>query len=178
MRIFFALDLPEAQRDALALRQAMLPLPRRVNPEDFHLTLAFLGELPDAQIEAAHEAAQRVRAAAFTLTVADLGLFGGEKPRLAWAGVLPCPELDDLAARLCAALRHAGIELEARRFNPHITLGRFWRLPPPEKMRLERAVAETSFRLDPFPVKDFAMFRSHLGVETGRYEVLMRYPLG
>ncbi len=91
LRIFFGLELPEAQRAALALRQAMLPLPRRVDPADFHLTLAFLGERRDDEIEAAHEAALRVRAAPFELTVADLGLFGGEKPRVAWAGVLPCP---------------------------------------------------------------------------------------
>lgn len=177
LRIFFGLELPEAQRAALALRQAMLPLPRRVDPADFHLTLAFLGERRDDEIEAAHEAALRVRAAPFELTVADLGLFGGEKPRVAWAGVLPCPPLDDLAARLVAALRQAGLDPEARRFTPHITLARFSRLPLPEALRLERAVAETSFRLDPFMVESFAMFRAHTGVKVGKYQALMRYPL-
>ncbi len=54
---------------------------------------------------------------------------------------------------------------------------RFSRLPLPEALRLERAVAETSFRLDPFMVESFAMFRAHTGVKVGKYQALMRYPL-
>lgn len=177
LRVFFGLDLPAAQRSALAVQQFLLPLPRVTDPVDFHLTLAFLGEVPEPQVQAAHEAAEALGGAAFDLTIAGLGTFGGERPRVAWAGVMPSEPLMRLQSRLIQALRLSGLEPEARRFIPHVTLGRFPPPPPEQAMRLERAVAETPLRLDPFRVDSFALYRSHTGVKIGKYEILMRYPL-
>lgn len=177
LRVFFGLELPAAQRSALAVQQFLLPLPRLTDPVDFHLTLAFLGELPEPQVQAAHEAAEGLGAAPFDLTIAGLGTFGGEKARVAWAGVMPSEPLMRLQSRLTQALRLSGLDPEARRFTPHVTLGRFPPPPPDQAMRLERAVAETPLRLAPFRVDSFALFQSFTGVKTGKYPVLQRYPL-
>lgn len=178
MRVFFGLEIPAPQRSALAVQQFLLPLPRAQDPQDFHLTLVFLGDLPENRVEEAHLVAETLRLPAFDLTIADLGLFGGDKPRVAWAGLQPCEPLMRLQAKLDHALRQAGFTPDSRRYAPHVTLGRWSQaLPPDQAMRLERAVATTRFDLPPFRVTEFALFQSLPGVKQGHYPVLATYPL-
>ena len=74
--------------------------------------------------------------------------------------------------------RQAGVKTEARRFVPHITLGRFRPPGAEETMRLERAVVEQAgFRAGPLPVRDIVLFESTRLRDAARYEVLARYPL-
>ena len=114
----------------------------------------------------------------FDLQLRGFGLFGKSAPHSVWAAVDPEPALVALQTKLETALRRAGANPEKRRFVPHVTLGRFPPQPPEEAARLERAVAEGgSFRPDPFAVRDFVLFRSHLGGEPPHYEELARYPL-
>lgn len=178
IRAFLALDLPDAQREALRLQQFLLPLPRRVEPENFHLTLLFLGDQSVAVLEALHDRLCDLRLRPFVLTLRGLGLFGGAKARAAWAGVAPCEPLNQLQAKCATAAALAGARCEARKFVPHVTLGRF---PPPDladQMRLERSIAEgAGFQSGPFAVREFVMYESHLGPKGPRYEVLARYPL-
>ncbi len=177
MRVFFGLEIPGPQRSSLAVQQSLLPLPRKTDPQDFHLTLAFLGDLPEDRVEVAHELALDLRVPAFSLIIANLGLFGGARPRVAWAGVLPSAPLLRLHSKLDSALRRAGFTLDSRRFAPHVTLGRFAAPPPEVTMRLERGVAETAFQLEPFAVESLALYRAHPGVATARYQVMERYRL-
>jgi RNA 2',3'-cyclic 3'-phosphodiesterase len=178
-RVFLALTLPSEIRSALTVLQFLLPLPRRVEPETFHLTLAFLGEVPGALLHDVHDALEGVRSPAFALTLQGVGLFGGAKPRAAWAGVAPCAALDRLQAKVEFAARRAGAPPEARRFVPHVTLGRFAPPPPDEAMRLERAVAgQAGFAAGPFAVTEFLLMESHLSAKGSRYDDLARYPLG
>ena len=177
MRVFLGLDLPEAVRSALAVQQFLLPLPRRVPPKAFHLTLVFLGEVPDPRLEAAHEAFADLRVAAFPLALQGLGLFGGARPRAAWAGVQPSDPLTRLQAAAERAARSAGVELAARRFVPHVTLGRF---PVPDfaaTARLERAIAEgIGFTAGPWTVQDMVLWQSRPGPAEPVYTELARYP--
>lgn len=177
LRVFFGLEIPAPQRSSLAVEQFLLPLPKKTDPQDFHLTLCFLGQIPDHEVQAAHEVAERTRGQAFPLTIAGLGLFGEAKPRVAWAGILPSEPLARLQAKLDSGLRRSGLTPDARKFYPHITLGRFDPPAPEVVLRLERGVAMSQLRLEPFVVESFAMFRSHTGVKVGKYEVMMRYPL-
>ena len=178
IRAFLALPLPEPVRSALRVQQFLLPLPRKEPPENFHLTLVFLGEQPEHILEAAHERFETVRMAPFDLSLKGLGLFGGSKPRAAWAGVAPSEPLMRLQAKLEQAARQAGIAVEARKFTPHVTLGRF---PPPgqeEMMRLERAVAGgMDFRSPAFEVEEVILYESRLSPKGNRYDELARYPL-
>lgn len=178
IRAFVALDLPAEVRSALAVQQFLLPLQRKIEPESFHLTLLFLGEVPEPVLEAAHEEFETIVRPPFGLEVAGLGLFGRERPRAVWAGLRPSDPLARLQARIERAARVAGIEPERRRFVPHVTLGRFAPPPPEERFRLERAVAEgASFRGGAFEVTRFVLYRSHLGPKGTRYEELASYPL-
>lgn len=178
IRAFVAIELDEGLRSALAVQQFLLPLPVREPAESFHLTLAFLGGVPERRLEDAHERFGAIRAGAFPLALRGLGLFGGDRPRLAYAGVEHSDPLQRLQAKVSNAARRAGIEVEARKFVPHVTLGRF-RPPGLEvAMRLERAVVEAAgFRAYPMQVLGFAMFQSFLGARGSRYEKLAEYSL-
>ncbi|MGL4319483.1 MAG: RNA 2',3'-cyclic phosphodiesterase [Paracoccaceae bacterium] len=177
-RAFLALGLPDQARRALAVQQFLLPLPRRVPPEDFHLTLCFLGDaVPDDSLQALHETLQSLRLRAIEITLQGIGHFGGAKPRAVFAAVRPDPVLDHLAAKLATGARRAGCTIPHTRFVPHVTLGRFTRLPPEDLPRLERAiVAGAAFRLDPFRVTELTLYASTLG-DPPRYDVLATYPL-
>ncbi len=111
-------------------------------PEQMHLTLKFLGEVPPAMVTAARAALAPVcaQAAPFTLTLAGLGAFPNPaRAQVVWAGVTDGREaLTRLAAAVEAALVPAGMPREMRPFRPHLTLGRVREggLTPPLVQRL------------------------------------------
>jgi 2'-5' RNA ligase len=178
IRAFLGIDLPPAVRGALQVQQFLLPMPRMVEPQNLHLTLVFLGDCPEVALDAAHEGFTALRENSFSVSLQGLGLFGKDKPRVAWAGVAVSPELMHLQAKLETIARRAGCPIDARKFVPHVTLGRFQPPPPPDAMRLERAVAMGQrFRTDPWDVTELTLWRSHLTGKAPHYEVLTRYPL-
>jgi 2'-5' RNA ligase len=178
IRAFVAVDLDDAMWSALAVQQFLLPLPRREPVENLHLTLTFLGEVPERQLEEVHEALSDLRLPAISLALAGLDMFGGDRPRLVYARVVPDEALLRLQRKVEGTARQAGVQTEARRFVPHITLGRF-RPPGAEgAMRLERAVVEQAgFRAGPVPVREIVLFESIRLRDAARYGVLARYPL-
>ena len=82
-----------------------------------------------------------------------------------------------LQAKLERAARVAGINCEARKFVPHVTLGRFTNVPPDEAMRLERAVALGTLATAPWVVDRFCLYESHLSAKGSRYDALFSYDL-
>ena len=179
IRAFLGIDLPQSVRGALQVQQFLMPLPRKVEPENLHLTLVFLGNCPEPVLEAAHEGFDALREKAFPLSLQGLGLFGKAKPHTAWAGVAPSPPLAHLQAKVETIARRAGCLVEARKFVPHVTLSRFPTPDPADIARLERAVAlGAGFRSDPWEVTELTLWRSHLTARGPQYEVLVRYPLG
>ncbi len=177
IRAFAALALPETLRFELMLIGQGLPVPRPVPPENLHLTLAFLGEIPEPLLEEVDLAFRQLRAPGFDLTLSGLGLFGGRKPRIAYIGAADSPGLRHLQSKVETAARSVGVALPAHRFVPHVTLARL-----PERHaangRLEAEVAaRTATRLPGFPVEDFRLYRSRLAASGARYEELACYPL-
>jgi len=139
MRLFVALLVSQEMKSALLRTQAAL---RRQGAEgnfsreeNFHLTLAFLGETEDpAGAEAAMEQACR-GSGPFRLTLRGGGSFGDSW----WAGVDAPPALGELAGRLAGALRDRGFAVPRREFLPHITLIRQVRSPLPLRPETEAA---------------------------------------
>jgi RNA 2',3'-cyclic 3'-phosphodiesterase len=178
-RAFVALGLPDEARSALAVQQFLLPLPRKVPPENFHLTLCFLGNaVPDGALEAVHEGLQALRQPAVEIVLSGIGHFGGAKPRAVYAGVRPSEVLERLQTKVTTLARRAGCDVPHTRFVPHVTLGRFSHVPAADQPRLERAiVAGAGFRLDGFFVREVGLYASHPG-DPPWYEELATYPLG
>lgn len=177
IRAFLALPIPPDIRDALEEQQYLLPLPRSADPDQFHLTLVFLGEIPNHVLEAAHDGFVTLRSLGLTLTLQGFGLFGGTKPRSAYVGLAPNPQLAHLQARAHRRAIEAGGNLPRQRYLPHIALGHFPPPPPPEALRLERAIALTQFTSRPFAVTEAQLLRSTLHPDGAVHEVMASYPL-
>jgi 2'-5' RNA ligase len=150
-------------------------------PESLHLTLVFLGQVPGPQLDEVHHALERVRAPGFVLTLRGVGSFGEPVPRLVHAGVAPSPPLEHLQRKVETAVRRVGVEIERRRFLPHVTLCRLDPRRPgteADRARLWSAMAgNADFTAGPFAVEEFALFSSHPGASGPHYEELARYPL-
>lgn len=179
MRAFVAIDMPDPVRAALEALQERLPLGRPVDPDQMHLTLAFLGEQPDDVIEAAHQALEGIRLPAFEMQLQGLGTFGDRQPTVLWAGVREPGPVKALHDRLLPALHGAGIVLERRRFRPHVTIARFDRTAQAEHERLATFLSRwNGFPSPAFTVEDFGLWRSTLLKSGAVHDELARYPLG
>ncbi len=131
MRLFIGLKLPKKQKDrifraARPLREEELPV-RWVDPENFHVTLKFLGEVRRDRVPPIQEALGRIAAGTSPFST-DIGGFGAfpsvRRPRVIWAGIRACPELRCLKQDLEWTLSELGFDVETRAFHPHVTLGR------------------------------------------------------
>jgi RNA 2',3'-cyclic 3'-phosphodiesterase len=131
MRLFIALNLPEKERlrihaAARPLRDAGYPV-RWLEPDDYHLTLKFLGEVRSEHVPVAEGVVDRVahETKEFPISMSGFGAFPTiRRPNVIWLGVDPCPALRCLKQDLEWGLATHGFERETRAFHPHITLGR------------------------------------------------------
>ena len=89
-----------------------------------HLTLRFVGDIGmDRAREFASELA-RIELQAFSLKLMGLGSFGGDEPRVLWAGVAPSEALEALTRACDRSARNAGLPPDGRTWKPHVTLDR------------------------------------------------------
>ena len=128
MRLFFAVDLPDQVRHELAVVQnALKPLTdsaRWVSTDSIHITLKFLGEVPEKVVDDIDTALAGLSWKPFTVTVHGVGFFPGNRsPRVFWAG-MEAPTMQDLAEELDSRMGRIGFDQEKRAFRPHITLAR------------------------------------------------------
>ncbi len=115
MRCFLALPLPEALIAPLLAVQGAVPVGRAVPEENLHVTLAFLGEVAEADLRELDLELGGAALPGCFLQVAGLESFGGRAPKLLAAALRPDPGLLALHGRVARACRAAGIELERRR---------------------------------------------------------------
>jgi len=129
-RLFVALDLPDAARDALAAFRAEAADPdawRPVADEALHVTLAFLGHRPEEDAAVAEEVLERVvSGGAPRLRLGPSLTLPPRRPRVLTAEVEDLDgTLGELQAAVSGGLAAAGLyEPEARAFRPHVTVAR------------------------------------------------------
>lgn len=177
MRSFVAIDLPDEARDALERVQERIPVGRITDPENLHLTLAFLGDQPQAALEELHMQLETIRSVPFELRLRGLGTFGNRDPRVIWAGVEPEPALSILRDKVRSAARVAGIDLPRERFRPHVTLARLGdRIEPGELEKLRLFLEKwQSFPVPAFEVEGFTLFQSMLHKDGAVHDPLAEY---
>ena len=131
MRLFVALNLSKKERDRIyraskVLRECGIPV-RWVEPEQYHVTLKFLGEVTEDRFEGVQEALSHAASTTARLDVAVEG-FGAfptiRRPQEIWVGIEPSPALRCLKQDVEWALMECGFNRETRAFHPHLTLGR------------------------------------------------------
>lgn len=128
MRLFFALWPTEEAAERLfkiARAAAERSGGKPTRQETIHLTLAFLGEVPDENVPRLIQSVTRVRAVSFELEIDRLACW--HHNHLLWAGTtLPCVALSELTSQLQTALAEAGFATDGgrRSFSPHLSLVR------------------------------------------------------
>jgi 2'-5' RNA ligase len=152
-RLFIALDVPAAVRDALiALRTEALDGARWTKPEQLHCTLRFLGGTPEEQIAKIKAALARIEAPPLGLKISGLTAFPSRRrPRVLVARVTPTNELINLQRQIENAVQELGFEPEDRPFRPHVTVARLKRADARAVHRWLRAHSvEAAFEADAF----------------------------
>lgn len=121
-RLFVAIDLPEHAKRALAsIQPAPDPSIRLVHQDQMHLTLHFVGE---ADLESISSQLRKVGGRPLPLQIRHLGRFYSAEATILWAGVERSAQLASLHKALAIALMEAGVKVESRPYQPHITLAR------------------------------------------------------
>jgi RNA 2',3'-cyclic 3'-phosphodiesterase len=173
-RVFFALWPDKGTREKLqaeSLRLHQLVGGRVTHPDTLHLTLVFIGEVENGQMEAIGHAASQASSASFDLNFDRVECW--RHNHIAHLGVCQPPEaLFHLVGTLSAGLRDAGIAFDARSYVPHITLVR-----KADCKRFGHANENPALLPIFWPARDFVLVRSSLRPEGARYELVGRWPL-
>ncbi len=179
MRLFIGLNIPKKQRMRIhravrALRDVELPV-RWIEPDNFHVTLKFLGEVRRERVDDIAAAVEKVASAtgAFTTEISGFGAFPTiRRPRVIWLGVGATPELRCLKQDIEWALGEVGFPAETRAFHPHVTLGRANDAGGAGVFRgLDTLMAELAFDAE-LKVHTLDLIRSHLSKDGAHYSVV------
>ncbi len=176
LRLFVALALPATVKAQLAALSGGIPGARWVPPENYHLTLRFIGEIEPWRAEEVDTALAAIRAPRFELALAGIGTF--EKAgRIQSLHVTAerSEALSRLQAKVETALQRVGLEPERRRFAPHVTLARTDKAELPKLVSFVQT--HSLFRPPPVTVEHFTLFSSLLGKEAAHYVPEVEYEL-
>jgi 2'-5' RNA ligase len=174
-RLFTAIEIPESVAQMLAFLRGGLPGARWIDPQNYHITLRFVG---DVDLHVAHEVASMldsVNRAPFELRLDGVAPFGGRKPRSVFANVSPSRALMDLQAEIERLLQRVGLEPEGRKYTPHVTLARL--RDSSSRQVADYLTERAAFRSAPFRVERFVLYSSRDSVGGGPYVVEEAYPL-
>jgi len=175
-RLFAALEISHKAASALSLLRGGLTGARWIDPDHYHITLRFMGDVEGPVADAIAETLDTVRQPTLDLSLAGLGAFGGKKPRTLFAVPEPSPVLMDLQADIDRRCKRIGLAPDSRKFTPHVTLARLRNTSP-------GAVANYislrgGFYMPPDAVTRFVLMSSRDSVGGGPYIVEESYPLG
>ncbi|MBI4826724.1 MAG: RNA 2',3'-cyclic phosphodiesterase [Nitrospirae bacterium] len=175
LRCFIAIELPEEIKKSLAETQTALKKYgaeiRWVRPENIHLTLKFLGDTEEEQLEKISanisEACRGFKA--FSLKMTGLGVFPGMRsPKVLWAGLNGSNNIIDLQKGIDISMAHFGFKPEKREFSPHLTIGRFRSLANKDAL-LEAVTSGKVKNQGSFEVKTVALIKSSLTASGSVY---------
>lgn len=175
-RLFTGLEIPLSVAFPLSLKRGGLPGARWIDPENYHITLRYVG---DVDHRTAYEVARVMETfttiESFSVRLTHLGAFGGNKPRALYAGLEANPTLTRLHAAQERALQRIGLSPDSRKFIPHVSLARLRGTAPNE---LARFMHEAP-RFEPlaFEVGRFVLFSSRDSVGGGPYLIEQTYDL-
>ncbi len=174
-RLFTALEIPADLAFSLSLLRGGLPGARWVDPENYHITLRFIGDIDEPTADDIADALGRVARPRFELSMQGLGAFGSRRPHAVYAAVKPSPALKELQAEHERIVQRIGLEPERRRFTPHVTLARFKAVREPDVAAY--LALRGDFRTAPFPVGRFVLLSSRASKGGGPYVMEEAYPL-
>jgi len=183
MRTFVAVELPEGIKNQIATVQADLKrIPAQVSwvkPGNIHVTLKFLGEVPENKIEEVFSATEAGcnGTKKFRMGLKGLGGFPNlQRPRVIWVGTSAGEkEITELQEKVEKEIEKIGFPREERKFTPHFTIGRI-KIPKGIE-KLSEAVEKTEFSTPEFEVKEVVVMQSQLNPAGAIYTPLKKIAL-
>ncbi len=163
-RLFVALPVPEEIADQLLPLQSGVPDARWVPAENFHITLCFAGEVPGGTRRDLEEELADIAGPPFAVAIAGVEQFNsGKQPRALVATVERSDRLDWLHQKVSTVARNCGIELERRKFRPHVTLARFGSKAETGHHLAQFMASHSTLRIGPWIADHFALYSSRTG---------------
>jgi RNA 2',3'-cyclic 3'-phosphodiesterase len=174
-RLFTGLELPDAVAGQLAVMRGGVIGARWLEPEDYHITLRFVGDIDARTARDIDESLVDIRRPGAPIRFEGLNWFGGDKPRAIVAKVKAERALMDLQAEQERCLRRIGLEPETRKYIPHVTLARL-------RGASQTAVASYlatrgALVADSFDAERFVLYSARERSGGGPYDVEAAYPL-
>jgi RNA 2',3'-cyclic 3'-phosphodiesterase len=173
-RLFTAIEIPKEIGDDLAMLRGGLPGARWIDPENYHLTLRFIGDIDDALASDIALLLEGISRVPFELQLDGISAFGGNKPRAIIATVEPTRALMELQAEQESIMKRMRVPSDSRKFTPHVTLARLRDVRPHE---VAEYLATRLYRSAPFRVSQFVLYSSRASMGGGPYVVEAAYPL-
>jgi len=194
MRVFVAVDIDDSIRGRIArfldgVRE-FAPDARWVRPESLHVTLKFIGEKSEDDLENIKQALTTIAADTFEMNFRGYGFFpGARSPRVFWVGIEGGSKLTSLAATVDETLARLGIPKEEHAFNAHLTLARGGAGSGSQRRRKENSPGRSFQRLQeklaalPAPefgtmtAREFFLYQSRLSPGGSKYTKLAGFDL-
>lgn len=175
-RLFIAIGLPQSARETLSELAGGLPGADWLEPDQYHLTLRFLGEVDTPAFADLREGLSSLNARSFHLKLGGLGVFPlrGD-PETLWVGAERNDALSSLRNKVEGLAVRRGHPPESRKFHPHVTLARV-RGSRPEWVGAYVA-GHSLFPLPEIAVQSFALYSSKLTPDGSVYTLEREYPL-
>ncbi len=174
-RLFTGIEIPADIGLQLSSYRGGLPGARWIDPENYHVTLRFIGDVDERVADEVAELLVGIARRPFEVALEGLGAFGGNRPRAVYATIQPTPALLELQAEQERLCQMAGLAPEGRRYTPHVTLARL--RDTRSHYVAEYLAARGDFRLPAFRVERFVLFSSKPSTGGGPYLVEEAYPL-
>jgi 2'-5' RNA ligase len=174
-RLFTALEIPRAVGEQLSLLRGGLPGARWVDPENYHVTLRFIGDIDDALAREIAAVLEQVKRRSFEARFDGVSSFGGRKPRAVVAALAPHASLIELQADHERIMQRVGLEPEGRKYSPHVTLARL--RDSSSRQVADYLAARRPLSFLSFAVTRFVLLSSRASVGGGPYVAEAAYPL-
>lgn len=178
MRIFIAIPLAAGVRKKLKTLRFSSDAIRWQPTEQMHITLKFLGDLTQKQVNNLQMALSDISKAAFALTLKGWGTFPNEgRPKIIWARIEASEaimELQQAVEEVCAAW---GFERENRPFVPHVTLGRIKGSLSRNELENKMSAATDMLGVLTAMADCFCLYESELGPGGATHRPIKKYPL-
>jgi 2'-5' RNA ligase len=173
-RLFIALPVPEEIAEELVTLQSGVPDARWVPAENFHVTLCFAGEVQGGTMRDLEEELSDIAGPRFPIEVSGVEQFSsGKQPRALVALVARSDRLNWLQQKVSTVARNCGIQLEKRKYRPHVTLARFSTGAETGHHIAQFMASHSTFHAGPWLADHFALYSSRNGIyrEEAAYDL-------
>jgi 2'-5' RNA ligase len=183
-RVFIGIPIKNEIREVLNKwcmeLKSTFPFEKWIHPDDYHITLKYLGETDNTTIQQIKERLIQIAKSTepFTVSLKDLGTFGpNQSPRILWTDVKGNPiKLGLLNQEIEEAMKEIGFEKEDRAYNPHLTLARRYKGKESFQPDFLSKANHPNDDLLQWEISEMVLYESHLK-RVPMYEMVEQFTL-